>query len=123
MNREYLIKKLEEHANVNPMKIAVKCKDKELTYQQFNQMTNYVAKNLLRKTGGENVIIPLRTRNNLNTLISIFGILKAGAAWLPMAKEITHAKCQAILSEIETSFLLQILKLKILGRKLFKLVL
>ena len=80
-------------------------------------------KNLLRKTGGENVIIPLRTRNNLNTLISIFGILKAGAAWLPMAKEITHAKCQAILSEIETSFLLQILKLKILGRKLFKLVL
>ncbi|MGR5975188.1 AMP-binding protein [Bacillus paranthracis] len=120
MNREYLIKKLEEHANVNPMKIAVKCKDKELTYQQFNQMTNYVAKNLLRKTGGENVIIPLRTRNNLNTLISIFGILKAGAAWLPMAKEITHAKCQAILSEIETSFFITDFETENFGKKIIQ---
>ncbi|HDR4726501.1 non-ribosomal peptide synthetase [Bacillus cereus group sp. Sample62] len=120
MNREYLIKKLEEHANVNPMKIAVKCKDKELTYQQFNQMTNYVAKNLLRKTGGENVIIPLRTRDNLNTLISIFGILKAGAAWLPMAKEITHAKCQAILSEIETSFFITDFETENFGKKIIQ---
>lgn len=104
MNREFLIKKLEEHTRLNPMKIAVKLKDTELTYQQFNQVTNHVARKLLLKTEGKNVIIPLRTRDPLNTLISIFGIVKAGAAWLPLAKEITRAKCQDILSEIETNF-------------------
>ena len=83
-------------------------------------MTNYVAKNLLRKTGGENVIIPLRTRNNLNTLISIFGILKAGAAWLPMAKEITHAKCQDILSEIETSLFITDFETENFGKKIIQ---
>lgn len=104
MNREYLIKKLEEHTRLDPMKIAVKLKNTELTYQQFNQATNHFAKKLLLKTEGENVIIPLRTKNPLNTLIGIFGILKAGAAWLPLAKEIKHTKCYDILSEIETDF-------------------
>lgn len=104
MNREFLINKLEEHTHLNPKKIAVKFNDTELTYQQFNQVTNHVARKLLLKTKGKNVIIPLRTRNTLNTLISIFGIVKAGAAWLPLAKEITRSKCQDILSEIETNF-------------------
>lgn len=106
MDRRYLLNKIEEHVLQYPNKTAVVNYNNELTYKEFYEAYNRVASNLLKLTKGENCIIPLRTSDNLKTLVSIFGILKAGAAWLPLPKEITVNKCNEILQEINTDFII-----------------
>nr|WP_318540280.1 non-ribosomal peptide synthetase [Terribacillus saccharophilus] len=106
MNRGLIINCLEENVRRNPNKIAVIYNDFKLTYQQFHDYYTSVANNIIKITNGNNCIIPLRTKSKLSTLISIFGILKAGAAWLPLPKEMTYHKCKEILNEIETKFII-----------------
>ncbi|WP_218618662.1 non-ribosomal peptide synthetase, partial [Paenibacillus sp. P3E] len=90
----------EQQVAKTPDHVAVVCGEEEITYNQLNKKANSLA-NLLRKnmvTKGRVVAIVLD--RSIDFIISIFGILKSGAAYLPIDTEypderINHMLLQA----------------------------
>lgn len=104
MNREIIIEKLEHWAKCTPNKPAIKYRNSILSYKEFYNKVEIIKNNILKKTFGKNIIVPIRVSNDYNALIVIYALVKANAAYLPLPKEITSDKCRNILEEIDTTF-------------------
>ncbi|MBE9167114.1 thioester reductase domain-containing protein [Pleurocapsales cyanobacterium LEGE 06147] len=74
----------EIQVNKTPNEIAVVFESEKLTYSQLNQKANRLA-NYLKQTGVKpETLVGLYTERSLDTIIGLLGILKAGAAYLPL---------------------------------------
>lgn len=74
----------EEQVEKKPNAIAVVFEDKKLTYQELNKKSNQLA-NYLRNSGiHPNDIIGIMLPRSFELLISILGILKSGACYIPI---------------------------------------
>lgn len=79
-----VVRRLEEMVRAYPERIAVSFKDKELTYEAFNKKANQIA-HYFRKQGiGRNDFVVLLCERCLELLPAIYGILKCGAAYVPL---------------------------------------
>jgi len=76
--------RFEKIAKLYPDRIAIKFKETSLTYRQFDQRTNQVAQLIWKenKSSGEPVAFLLS--NIVESIIAIFGILKAGGGYLSL---------------------------------------
>lgn len=73
-----------EQCNKTPENIAVICKEERITYKELNEKSNQVC-NYLKNKGvikGEHVM--LVSSRKIQTIVNIIGILKAGAAYVPV---------------------------------------
>ncbi|PKM50197.1 MAG: hypothetical protein CVV02_12585 [Firmicutes bacterium HGW-Firmicutes-7] len=75
---------IEEQAVKSPENIALTYKDKEITYKELNVRSNQLAWILIKKgvRCGDNVA--LVSKRNFEMIIGMLGILKAGAAYVPI---------------------------------------
>jgi len=67
-----------------PNQIAVVCEEEKLTYQELDHQANQVAEHLRLLGVKPNQIVALLVERSLDLAIGILGILKAGAAYLPL---------------------------------------
>lgn len=74
----------EEQVEKNPEHIAVIVNDEELTYKELNKRVNQLARLLVRKGVGADVIVGIMLERSAEMLIGIMAILKAGGAYLPI---------------------------------------
>ncbi|KAH6658496.1 hypothetical protein BKA67DRAFT_591458 [Truncatella angustata] len=75
----------EQMATRFPTKTALRdLSSNTLTYQQFDEVTSNLAQFLTGKGVQSGDIVPICMQKSLNTLIAVFGILKAGAAFTPL---------------------------------------
>ncbi|HZI58071.1 MAG TPA: amino acid adenylation domain-containing protein, partial [Verrucomicrobiae bacterium] len=81
---ECLHQRFERQAAWTPESVAVTCDGESLTYRELNQRANAVASRLVALGAGPEVLIGLCVERNLGMVIGILGILKAGAAYLPI---------------------------------------
>ncbi|MGO4773920.1 AMP-binding protein, partial [Flavobacterium sp. W22_SRS_FK3] len=71
-----------------PDALAVVCGDEELSYKELDEKSNQLALYLQKHYNlGSNDIVGLMLDRSIWSIISIFGILKAGASYLPIDKE------------------------------------
>ena len=68
----------------SPESVAVTCDGESLTYRELNRRANAVAMRLVSLGAGPEVLIGLCVERNLGMVVGILGILKAGAAYLPI---------------------------------------
>ncbi len=74
----------EEQVKLTPNNIAVKFKNKSLTYDELNRKSNKVA-HFLRNLGIKaNDVVAIRLNKSLEMVIGILGIIKAGGCYLPI---------------------------------------
>lgn len=74
----------EDQVLLTPDNIAIKFKDKSMTYKQLNEKSNQLA-HFLRTLGIKpNDVIGLRLNKSLEMVVGILGILKAGGCYLPI---------------------------------------
>lgn len=73
--------------NKTPDNIALKFNDIELSYKQLNERSNQIANYLIDKGVKPGTLIPICVHRPLDTVIGIWGILKAGAAYVPIDAE------------------------------------
>lgn len=73
-----------ERAKENPDKIAVVYGDKSLTYRELNEKSNQLARKLINLGVTQNAIVGIMAERSLEIIIGIFGVLKAGCAYLPI---------------------------------------
>jgi len=74
----------EEQAARTPEKTALICEEKRLSYRELNQLANRFARNLIRKGVKPATLVGVSQQRSLEMVISLLGILKTGAAYVPL---------------------------------------
>lgn len=96
----------ENTAKKYPDKIALIAKDRNLTYSQLNEEANKIA-NFLRKKGIKNGdIVGLISTRTSKMILGILGIIKSGAAYLPIDPVYPESRINYILTNSGVNILL-----------------
>ncbi len=80
-----IISLFEEKAHKRPDHIAVIHLNKDITYRELNERANQIAHILQNKGIGKNCFVPIYLEKSIELVVAIIGVLKAGAAYVPIA--------------------------------------
>lgn len=69
---------------LTPKKIAVQYEGQHITYEELQKKSNQVTNYLINKGVNKNETVGLITDRRIETIVNIMGILKAGAAYVPI---------------------------------------
>jgi amino acid adenylation domain-containing protein len=97
---------ISSQASSTPQAIAAVCGDRQLTYAELDGTANRLAHFLHRRSvvTGDRVAICLD--RSLEMLIGVLGILKSGAAYVPLDPEFPAERIRTVLEDAEPSLLL-----------------
>lgn len=90
---------IEEQAKHNPHQIAVQFNDQSISYASLNKKSNVLAAKLIQLGVEANTIVGLYTNRGTKLIIAILGILKAGAAYLPLDPEYPEERIQFMIED------------------------
>jgi len=96
----------EEQVEKTPERIAVKYRDKHLTYTELNCKANKLAKKLRVRGIRPDTIVAMLVERSLEMVIGIYGILKAGGAYLPIDPHYPSERIQYLIDDSETQIVL-----------------
>src|SRR5437660_9504741 len=68
----------------SPARVAVQDRNAQLTYRELNSQSNQLANYLTRLGIGPEVLVGISVERAHGMLVALLGILKAGAAYLPL---------------------------------------
>ena len=94
----------EEQAERTPDKIAVVACDKTLTYAELNEEANRIADSLIEKGIGKGDIVGLMLPRKSYLLSALFGILKTGAAYLPIDPDYPQERIEYVLEDSQAKY-------------------
>jgi amino acid adenylation domain-containing protein/non-ribosomal peptide synthase protein (TIGR01720 family) len=97
---------IEAQANKTPNNIAVVFDNQQLTYQELNAKANNLANHLASLGVKPETVVALCVERSLDMIVGIFGILKAGAAYLPLEPSLPEAALAFRLQDAQVSVLL-----------------
>jgi amino acid adenylation domain-containing protein len=81
----YLIhERFEAHARLTPCATAVTCEGQSLTYDELNRRANQLARHVRQFGAGPDRLVALCAERSLDLIVGVLGILKAGAAYVPL---------------------------------------
>ena len=89
----------EEQVRRTPEETAVVAADKTLTYEELNEEANRIAHSLIEKGVGKGDIVGLMLPRKSYLLSALFGILKTGAAYLPIDPDHPEDRIKYMLSD------------------------
>jgi amino acid adenylation domain-containing protein len=96
----------ERQVELTPDSIAVRYGEKSATYRELNERANRIA-HYLRKFGvGPEILVGLCTDRSIEMIESILGVLKAGAAYLPLDPSYPLSRLSHIIEDAAIAFLL-----------------
>ncbi|MGE6231440.1 non-ribosomal peptide synthetase, partial [Paenibacillus chitinolyticus] len=101
----------EAQVKKTPDRIAVSCGTEQLTYAELNAKANIVANRLLaakvnRETGNGETMVALLLERNMDMVIGILGVVKAGYVYVPIDPEAPQDRIQYTLADSGASLLL-----------------
>jgi surfactin family lipopeptide synthetase A len=102
----------ETQARRSPDAVAVVAGNLQLTYRELNQRANQLAWYLLKRGVGPEVHVGLCVDRRLGMVIALLGILKAGAAYVPLDPRVPDDRMSFILSDAKPRIVLTEEKLK-----------
>jgi amino acid adenylation domain-containing protein/non-ribosomal peptide synthase protein (TIGR01720 family) len=76
-----------------------------ITYCELNEKSNQLAHLLIAKGVKINTIVALLVESSIEMIVSIFAILKAGAAYLPIDPDYPEARIEYMLTDSSVTFL------------------
>jgi amino acid adenylation domain-containing protein len=83
-SQECIHKLIERQVDLTPDAAAVTCGDAHLTYSELNARANQLARFLADRSIGRGQLVGLYLDHSIETLVAIMGVLKSGAAYLPL---------------------------------------
>lgn len=101
-----LNKIFEKQVDLHPERVILYASDGEFTYSQLNEKANRIAHSLIKKgVGPEDRVMFILNRNS-NVIASAFGILKAGAAFIPVDSEYPSERIEHVLTDSESKYII-----------------
>ncbi|MBD2385063.1 non-ribosomal peptide synthetase [Cylindrospermum sp. FACHB-282] len=101
-----LHQQFEEQVERTPEAIALIFRDQQLTYRQLNQQANQLAHYLQRQGIGPETLVGICVERSLSMMVGLLGILKAGAAYVPLDPHHPQERLAFILSDTQMPVLL-----------------
>lgn len=101
-----IVSTFEIQVQKHPHQIAVVDGTQKLSFQELDRRANQLAHRLLSLDVQRDQIIPLCADNNANALIGVLGILKAGAAYMPIDPAQPKARLELMLEPISRMLVL-----------------
>jgi amino acid adenylation domain-containing protein len=74
----------ERQAARTPHAVAVVCGDRDLTYAELNARANRLAHHLSARGARRGTLVGVYLERSMETVVAVLGVLKAGAAYLPL---------------------------------------
>jgi amino acid adenylation domain-containing protein len=96
----------QQHAATAPDAIAAICGEQTLSYGELDRRANALAQRLGRHCVGTENIVGICTDRSLELLIGVLGVLKAGAAYLPLDPHYPRERLNFMMQDSGASFLL-----------------
>jgi amino acid adenylation domain-containing protein/non-ribosomal peptide synthase protein (TIGR01720 family) len=79
-----IIEQFEEQVESGPGRIAVVCEQEELSYEELNWKANQLGRYLRKQGVGAETLVGICVERSLEMIVGLMGILKSGAAYLPL---------------------------------------
>ncbi len=96
---------IETQSRKTPNAVAVMDDIQELSYEELNNQANQLA-NYLRRLGvGPNVLVGISVERSTRMLVGLLGILKAGAAYVPIDPSFPSDRQKFMIADADISFL------------------
>ena len=96
-----IIELFEEQVEKSPNKTAIMYKDEKLTYRQFNEKANQLAFKIRRQGVKPNDYVAIIAQRGMEMIIGIYGIIKAGCAYVPVDPGFPQERIQYILKDCQ----------------------
>ncbi|MFD8736553.1 amino acid adenylation domain-containing protein, partial [Streptomyces sp. NPDC059618] len=90
-----------------PERVAVIGEHESLTYAQFNARANRLAHWLIEQGAGPEQLIAVKIPRSVDLLVAVYGIVKAGAAYVPLDTELPAERVRHILAVADPLLLLE----------------
>ncbi len=97
---------IEKQATYSPDRVAVICDGARWTYGQLNEYSNRLARHLRRQGIGEGSLVGVCLERSFQMLGAVLGVLKAGAAYLPLDPSHPISRLEWVLSDAHVALLL-----------------
>ncbi|SFR98129.1 non-ribosomal peptide synthetase [Anaeromicropila populeti] len=104
--------RFEQYVSKFPDKTAVTYKEESLTYSEVNARANQLAAYLQRQGSGPEVLIAVCMERSLEMIIAILGILKSGAAYVPIDSHYPEERIRLIVEDANALIVITEEKLK-----------
>ena len=96
----------EEQVVRTPEAVAVSFGEKQLTYRELNARANQLARHLRSFGVGPDKCVPFCVLRSLEMMVGVMGILKAGAAYLPLDPTYPAERLNFMLGEAQAKVIL-----------------
>ncbi|MBU2708592.1 amino acid adenylation domain-containing protein [Zooshikella marina] len=97
---------LEHQVEQTPHNLAVADAKQRLTYQQLNERANQLAHYLIAQGVVQSSLVALSLERSVDTVISIWAVLKTGAAYIPLEPDFPQDRVEYILSDSQAAVIL-----------------
>ncbi|MCP6680852.1 non-ribosomal peptide synthetase [Bacillus nakamurai] len=94
-----LIDIFEETVSTNASQIAIEFEGESLTYSELNERANYISLELSQKGVCSGSIVGIIANSSIDTMAAVLGVLKTGAAYLPLDPNIPKERLSYIISD------------------------
>lgn len=98
-NYQTLPELFEEQVNANHERTAVEFEGKTISYRELSELSNALANNFIQSGVKRDEVIGLYMYPSLETIITIMGILKSGAAYLPLDPTYPEKRIEYMLND------------------------
>ncbi|MCR8842476.1 amino acid adenylation domain-containing protein [Paenibacillus sp. SC116] len=95
-----------EQVNQAPDQIALVFENTQLTYRELHEKSNHLAIELRRRGVGRDQVVGLLVDRSLEMIIGLMGILKAGAAYLPIDPKYPAERIEYMLEDSRARLLI-----------------
>ena len=100
-----IIDLFEEQVIKNPGNIALVFEERQLTYKELNGLSNQLGNYLKNKGVKEDTLIPVCIKRSVGMIVGILGILKSGAAYVPIDPEYPEERIRFMLEDTNASII------------------
>ena len=95
-----ILKKIRENAKAYPEEIAVRYKNEEVTFKEFEEETNYIAYCLQGYISSRNEPVIIYQPRGVRFIEYMVGIMKCGCCYIPIEDNIPRQRLEYILDDV-----------------------
>ena len=106
-----LIELFEAQVERTPENVALSFGQQRLSYAELNGQANRVARYLMAKEIGRETLVGIALERSLEMVVAIIGVLKAGAAYVPLDPEYPKARLEQMLADARPAVVITSMKL------------
>ena len=96
----------EDQVSANPNHIALRFEDQVISYKELDERSNQLAHYLIKKGVQKEELVPICIERSVEMIVGILGILKSGAAYVPISTKDSKARALHILSDTNSKLVL-----------------